>query len=47
LVKTSRAAYDQRLNWDVWGRTVDAIITDVLAQRATLRDVTTTYGSVM
>ena len=47
LVKTSRAAYDQRLNWDAWGRAVDTIIADVLAQRVTLHDVAPTSSAVM
>jgi len=30
LVKSSRAAYDTRLNWDNWGKTVNALITEML-----------------
>jgi glycosyltransferase involved in cell wall biosynthesis len=30
LVKSSRAAYDTRLNWDNWGKTVNTLITEML-----------------
>lgn len=33
LVLSSRAAYDERLNWDSWGVAMNNIITDVLQRR--------------
>ena len=33
LVKSSRAAFESRLNWDVWGKTVTKLIHELLAQR--------------
>jgi glycosyltransferase involved in cell wall biosynthesis len=33
LVLSSRAAYDERLNWDSWGVAMNTIITDVLRHR--------------
>lgn len=33
LIKTSRETFDDRLNWDAWGRTVNALITAMLEQR--------------
>jgi len=30
LVKSSRAAYEDRLNWDAWGRTVTKLIHEKL-----------------
>ncbi len=30
LVKSSRVAYDTRLNWDNWGKTVNTLITEML-----------------
>lgn len=33
LVQSSRAAYDERLNWDAWGMAVEQIITDILHRR--------------
>jgi glycosyltransferase involved in cell wall biosynthesis len=33
LVLSSRAAYDERLNWDSWGVAMNTIITDVLQHR--------------
>ncbi len=30
LVCTSRAAYDERLNWDVWGKAVNTILSELL-----------------
>lgn len=32
LVRTSRIAFEERLNWDVWGVAVKHILTEVLAQ---------------
>ncbi len=29
LVRTSRAAYEERLNWDIWGKTMQAILSKV------------------
>jgi glycosyltransferase involved in cell wall biosynthesis len=31
LVVTSRAAYDERLNWDVWGKAMKTILSEVVA----------------
>lgn len=39
LVLSSRAAYDERLNWDVWGIAVDNIITTMLYNCTTLDDL--------
>lgn len=33
LVKTSRAAFDHRLNWDVWGTTVKQLLGEMLVKR--------------
>lgn len=33
LVKSSRAAFESRLNWDVWGMTVTKLIHEMLARR--------------
>ncbi len=33
LVKSSRAAFESRLNWDVWGMTVTKLIHEMLAHR--------------
>jgi glycosyltransferase involved in cell wall biosynthesis len=33
LVKTSRETFDDRLNWDVWGMTVNTLITEMLEHR--------------
>ena len=32
LVHTSRAAYDERLNWDAWGKAMKAILSEVIEQ---------------
>jgi glycosyltransferase involved in cell wall biosynthesis len=32
LVKSSRAAFDERLNWDAWGSAIRKIIKDLLGQ---------------
>jgi hypothetical protein len=34
LVKTSRMAYEERLNWDAWGRSVKPIFEQVLKEGA-------------
>lgn len=39
LVLSSRAAYDERLNWDAWGIAVNNIITAILHNRATKDDL--------
>ena len=33
LVKSSRAAFESRLNWDAWGKTVTNLIHEILAYR--------------
>lgn len=33
LVRSSRAAFDERLNWDAWGITVKKLITEVLGRK--------------
>ncbi len=33
LVRASRAAFDERLNWDAWGMTVNRLVTDMLAHK--------------
>ena len=33
LVYTSRAAYDERLNWDAWGKTMNTILNEVVDQQ--------------
>jgi hypothetical protein len=30
LMRSSRAAYDERLNWDAWARAVNTIIVEML-----------------
>jgi glycosyltransferase involved in cell wall biosynthesis len=32
LVYTSRAAYEERLNWDAWGKTMNTILSEIIAQ---------------
>ena len=32
LVRTSRAAYDERLNWDAWGKAMNTILSEVINQ---------------
>jgi glycosyltransferase involved in cell wall biosynthesis len=39
LVLSSRAAYDERLNWDTWGIAVNTIITDMLYRRTVQDDL--------
>ncbi len=34
LVRASRAAFEERLNWDAWGAAVKHILADVLAQKS-------------
>jgi glycosyltransferase involved in cell wall biosynthesis len=38
LVKSSRAAFDERLNWDAWGRTVTKLITEMLERQKSSKD---------
>jgi glycosyltransferase involved in cell wall biosynthesis len=33
LVRASRAAYDERLNWDVWGRVTKEVLVEKLGRR--------------
>jgi glycosyltransferase involved in cell wall biosynthesis len=33
LVRTSRAAYDERLNWDAWGKAMHTILSELVDQR--------------
>jgi glycosyltransferase involved in cell wall biosynthesis len=33
LVRSSRAAFDARLNWDAWGITVTGLIHEILARK--------------
>jgi len=33
LVYSSRAAYEERLNWDAWGKAMKTILSDVIGQR--------------
>lgn len=45
LVKSSRAAYEERLNWDAWGITVSRLIREMLERKAKPPPVEVAYSS--
>lgn len=45
LVRSSRAAYDERLNWDAWGTTATRLIQEMLIQNNNRPDATTSSVS--
>jgi len=46
MVKASRAAYDERLNWDAWGIAVTDLIAQLLGSESQTSTPTRTAGSV-
>jgi len=46
LVRSSRVAYDERLNWDAWGIAVTDLITQLLGRESRTSTPTRTTGSV-
>jgi glycosyltransferase involved in cell wall biosynthesis len=38
LVRSSRAAFDDRLNWDAWGQSMTGLITELLSHRLSRKE---------
>ena len=47
LVMTSREAFDNRLNWDIWGITVSALITEMLESQQATRTSATSIQTII